>query len=660
MYGNLGGMGNLAVPKADTRALAKTITQDFDLGVLWALTENGEPGTPRRMFFDLDIKFANKAQVAEAENALPIVAREIYEQTKKFWGGLFPTGPGSALRPGAGAGAGAGLLDAASLSPWDGGPPPPWDSDAALPGFGMQPPFAMSQSQSQTQLPLSQASATAAGATAGPRSGTACLFDEGSQSQFERAAAGPLTGSGGLFTALILASGVRPAAPPLYGTAGVHVVFPKLYVTVDQALYISAAVIARLNTLKVPGGMGKGWEDRLDRAVYAERRGLRWAWQVKATRCSACGGTGLAAGANAGAGAGAGAGSGGGPGPSSAVAPSGPSGPVGCRTCRRTGQVPDRAASWYTPRARIVDGELADVAALCSVTRPTVDLLVEASIRGTEDVVTPTVGWQLYEGHPPLPLLKTSASGDAIRVYDDAGVASVRAPKDATRDLQPGDARVTVLEEAVRRMHVHYRALSVSRVIVHAGTGLAKCPRFRVYVTGVGATYCQNKGACHTSNSIKFWGTREGLQQECHSPHLHNGVLCSTFKSTPVQPFTTEERRVLFPMLTPATGSGGVGGHVTSGGVGGSSAGAGHGKHAGDSDTVSVAAAAAAAGLHAEAPVTGAMWAGMALDPAELGNARATHTPREQQMACLKTVRDLAEAARRRAAALRAAQQQQL
>jgi hypothetical protein len=625
MYGNLGGLGNLSVPRACTRDLAQQVANDWQLGCLWAITENPS-GSVRRMYFDFDMKFNTPAERAEAEAAFPVIARAVYEETRRFFGKLDDV---------VAAAAPASMCVGGDLEDGDGG------AAFGLPEFG-------SSSGGAGMAPFSFSQ----------RSGTARLLDEGSQTHFSRAAAAgaaavagrPLQGSAGMFTALVLASGFRPTANPgaaagggsasasasasatatalavtaaaaaagrpAYGSAGIHIVFPKLYVTVEQALYIAAAVISRLNAQRVPGGVGRGWEDRLDRAVYSEHRGLRWAWQVKAAPCPACNGR--------------------------------DGGRAPCSTCRRVGHVPDRAASWYTPRARIVDGELVDTAALAALTGPTVDLLVEASIRGSEDVTEPSPGWDLYEGHPPLPCLRTTK--DVVRVYDDVAAAGVRAPKDAAQDLGPTDSRWAVLQAAARRMRPEYRALCVSRVLVRASTTKDRCPRYRVYVSGAGATYCQNKRGSHKSSSIRFWAThKEGLAQECHSPHTYNGTLCTLYKSA-CQPFTAEERAVLFPTLPSSTS-----GDAASAGPGGRDA-SGHG-HGHDStgtataaDAYSAAAMASAAGLHPDAPLTVALWSGMGVDPAVVSGAHAGHTPRELQVASLQTVRLQAVAARRAAA----------
>ena len=630
MYGNLGGLGNLSVPRACTRDLAQQVAHDWQLGCLWALTEN-PAGSVRRMFFDFDMKFNTRAERAEAEAAFPAIARAVYEETRRFFGKLDDVVAAAA----AAAAAASGSMTMGDYENGDG-------TALGLPEFGSSgggagvAPFSFSQ-----------------------RSGTARLLDEGSQTHFSRAVAGaaavagrPVQGSAGMFSALVLASGFRPTADsgagagtgagagagaaaaaasaaaagrPAYGTAGIHIVFPKLYVTVDQALYIAAAVISRLNAQRVPGGAGRGWEDRLDRAVYSEHRGLRWAWQVKAAPCPACNGR--------------------------------DGGRAPCSTCRRVGHVPDRTASWYTPRARIVDGELVDTAALAALTGPTVDLLVEASIRGSEDVTEPSPGWDLYEGHPPLPCLRTTKD-HVVRVYDDAAAAGVRAPKDAAQDLAPTDSRWAVLQAAARRMRPEYRALCVSRVIVRASTTKDRCPQYRVYVSGAGATYCQNKRGSHKSSSIRFWATHKaGLAQECHSPHTYNGTLCTLYMSA-CQPFTAEERAVLFPTLPSGTSAdarpAGPGGRDTSG----HGHGHGHGHDATGAataaDAYSAAAMASAAGLHPDAPLTVALWSGMGVDPAMVSGAHAGHTPRELQVASLQTVR-LQAAAARRAAGVRAA-----
>lgn len=295
-----------------------------------------------------------------------------------------------------------------------------------------------------------------------------------------------------------------------------HIVFPYLYVTQEMALYITAAMIARLTTERLPCGQG-AWSTCVDQQVYGEGRGLRWAWQVKDKVCDACGGKDASMCRK-------------------------------CGVCQGRGRVADRLASMYTPRARLVDGgALQDKRLLQSLRGPTVELLLEASVRGTETVLEPTPGWRLYQGAPPLPLLRTRRDG-AVEVFADAGQAALSRSRQPEALLDLDDPRMGVLQKLVRRQREQYASVVVSKVrLVHKGVHARL--GYRVFVCGHGATYCANKRSYHSRSSVKFWVTENGIVQECHSAHKYgpDGTKpCSSF-SSPQVPLTVDERAVLYP-----------------------------------------------------------------------------------------------------------------
>lgn len=72
--------------------------------------------------------------------------------------------------------------------------------------------------------------------------------------------------------------------------------------------------------------------------------------------------------------------------------------------------------------------------------------------------------------------------------------------------------------------------------------------RVQVRVSGPGATYCTNKGDEHTSNSVFFWISSDGISQKCFSRKDTVGVdgkTCKEFRSQ-VKPISPALRKRLF------------------------------------------------------------------------------------------------------------------
>lgn len=73
-------------------------------------------------------------------------------------------------------------------------------------------------------------------------------------------------------------------------------------------------------------------------------------------------------------------------------------------------------------------------------------------------------------------------------------------------------------------------------------------PRVLVRVAGPGSTYCTNKGDTHTTNSVFFWISREGMAQKCFSRKDVVGIdgkTCKEFRSV-FKPISKELREILF------------------------------------------------------------------------------------------------------------------
>jgi hypothetical protein len=495
MYGGLFGMGSVSVPwtREAMAGLCTAVVRDWTLGILWALTENKPPApAPMRLYFDLDMKFGTLKEVQAAEEAFPAVLAAIVQEIRRFFpdtdarvfrGMVMASGvrkcqqkvvqPG-ALHAGAGAGSGAGSVSADT----SGG------SSGATGGLTIH---ALLHRAAATGIHAGHAGA-GAGAGAGSAAGSAA-----STAASAAASAGTIT---------------------VY-RAGIHIVFPELYVVVDQALMIAAAVVARLNADGLPCGSSTDWEECVDSGVYHEHRGLRWAWQVKHGTCGTCKGAKGTGGIVTG---GGGVGSAGG----YMYAGSSSSFSQRCATCGGSGMVANRSESMYTPRARVdARGELGSHE-LRRVVAPTEALLLEASVRGADCSIVPTPNWTLYAGHPCRPTLRVRH--DTIEVVTGKPTAA-RVPRNGTV-LDMSDPRRSTLVALVHKTNAMYAKLSLTNVyfIVNAKGQHS----YLVYVKGSGETYCQFKAArahgpggdgvvSHHATRVHFRVTTDYIRQECKS-----------------------------------------------------------------------------------------------------------------------------------------------
>jgi hypothetical protein len=319
------------------------------------------------------------------------------------------------------------------------------------------------------------------------------------------------------FGAVVLASGMRTLPPdpatgkPAMYKAGIHVVFQDLYVTVDQALQITAGIIARAQKRwPLPDG---GWRRRIDQAVYGEARGLRWAWQFKTTACTRCG----------------------------LVDDKGvvTISKRGCPECVR-GQVPDESNSMYAPLYRLCHNGVRHWLGTPHTmrTRPSVDLLLECSIRG-QDLWQVTPGFVVYVGAPEQPLLGGTKAKPKVVFQGDGQVKRATASGHA---VDPCTHAFRVVEAAVRSMHPAYKDLEV-RCVSQFGSKRG----YKVTVEGYGSRYCQNVGREHRRATVKFVVTRSGVRQECHCQRepLAGGTRCKDYASPPRR-LTDSEVMVLF------------------------------------------------------------------------------------------------------------------
>ena len=312
------------------------------------------------------------------------------------------------------------------------------------------------------------------------------------------------------FDCMVLSSGILPTGNLLKPfKAGIHVVYQNIFVSVDMALYITAHIIQRLEKeYRGPGDAGI-WAKRIDQNVYAEGRGLRWAWQFKTKKCVRCNGVGYKA---------------------------------ACTACEH-GEVIDTEASMYAPVYMCRGGGNTEPCRRekieCSRSLPTIDLLMASSIRA---VTTREVsrGFTLYAGHLPLPVFKKKHSDTVILACGDTGRASAR-----TEELVPStDERFSLVTSAIRRIHAEYSSIEIQKIAI-------KAKGFAIAVLGPGSCFCLNYGKDHNKQRVKFFIGRSYITQSCYCKcdvARPSGVKCKDFMSERF-PLTAAEENKLFPKL---------------------------------------------------------------------------------------------------------------
>lgn len=307
------------------------------------------------------------------------------------------------------------------------------------------------------------------------------------------------------FDCLILCSGLVPnKSDPIHPfKAGIHVVYQNIMVDVNMALYITAHIIHRLEKFYL-GSMDPGiWAKRVDQNVYAEGRGLRWAWQFKSKKCVRCNGEGRKA---------------------------------GCTACE-FGEAIDLDASMYSPlyMCRYVHAIVRD-AVDCDRAIPTVAMLMASSIRAV-CVSDPSSGFVLYSGHLPLPVFKRKTAGaSALMISADS------AAKKSEDLLEPSDPRYAAIASAIRSVHARYADVGIQKIAIRA-TG------FAVAVMGPGSCFCMNYGQDHRKQRIHFFVGRQGVTQYCYckcATTRESGKLCRDYQSERF-PLQTRVMQILYP-----------------------------------------------------------------------------------------------------------------
>jgi len=217
---------------------------------------------------------------------------------------------------------------------------------------------------------------------------------------------------------------------------GIHVYYPRLFVNVDMALYISTAVLAAAEKAWPLSDMT--WDKQIDRGVYGAARGLRMVYMFKAKPCPRCSVAETSAGGG------------------KTKSYRGER----CDTCDGVRVVSDTSASMYSPLYRVDGGRVRTAILPPCRSHPTLDLMMECSLRAVY-TPEPVEGFVVYTGAIPIPHLKTPLRvGDkALTCSGDAQIAT--AIKNAQEVIVRDTPRWTVLQQTVHRVNPMYQSLEI-------------------------------------------------------------------------------------------------------------------------------------------------------------------------------------------------------
>jgi len=306
---------------------------------------------------------------------------------------------------------------------------------------------------------------------------------------------------------------------------GIHVIMPEVTVNIQHALFFRESLVAHLssvygvtNDIFAPDG----WTDVVDNAVYGTGRGLRMYGSCKAEQCRNC------------------------PSRTSRT----PCGVFGCVGGKVNVGRPHLLFGVY------VDGR-ENVELTHKYSKNTMLVISRTSIRTARNVAP---GWKRYDGCPNYGnALKTTTTTSGSTVHDvkqrRASFPSNVRPRLSNLNDVTDRTIWNIFEKHIRSRFVQqWRNLRVVGVKQSSDRLI-----YLVNVAGDGQHWCLNKmnassrvtGADHTSNTIYFQCTPNGLCQRCHSPknstdNRSTNTLCSKF-CCGLKQLHASENQLLFP-----------------------------------------------------------------------------------------------------------------
>ena len=296
--------------------------------------------------------------------------------------------------------------------------------------------------------------------------------------------------------------GAKPLDGGMY-KHGVHLHWPDLRVTVDEAYEIRLSIVAGLDVEDWTDALQEArvdWDKAVDKAVYS--KGLRIVGAPKASKCKACGnGVQLRA---------------------------------QCKDCRRKGHVYD--PSNYRLDRVLVGTERSDERT-AHYAHNVVRLLKATSVRCDDDSAVVTPGYARYVGCPVVPMSGSKRAIDAPRVG-----GKLKAEPEVT---DPNVLRIL-------RTHLvaHSPLYERSRLNVKFDGN-----KYMVLMTGEGSHYCLNVDRDHHNHVYmvvrKFKGDKHVSHMKCWCSKPDKGLSgqpCPKYESS-VKYLTQDEVDQLFKHL---------------------------------------------------------------------------------------------------------------
>jgi hypothetical protein len=288
---------------------------------------------------------------------------------------------------------------------------------------------------------------------------------------------------------------------------GLHIHFPRINVVDTQAYQIRESFVAglRKNNSELESLLstkGIDWNDVVDRSVYTN--GLRMMGAPKASSCKEC----------------------------KANDPS-------CKLCKRMNNRNIVDERYYRLCMVLVDGVSNETVRNVYRKAPA-QLYEEVSVRMNTPSQTPTSGYKVYDGCPPVPMLsskKRKINSDITRLE---------------RRFKQGEIVETGRNEIKAILASHgkvYAESTIDKVVV-------KEKEMRVTLTGDNSTYCFNKQGYHKSNRVYMVIQKDTKQDAyyswmrcfcpCKVKRPGRMMNCSDYKSESFK-LTFDQAKVLFP-----------------------------------------------------------------------------------------------------------------
>jgi len=267
-----------------------------------------------------------------------------------------------------------------------------------------------------------------------------------------------------------------------YTKVGVHLVFPFLNVNRVQALYMTEASIAALESEMgsrgTPSLWQNTWEDVCDKVVHLNGN-LRLPYSDKPMKCKEC--------------------------------DANPACKRGSRSlCNDPLCVYQRKPEnrVYVPRMVLKLNGNPDAVMLKQITSNPYRAIRMTSVR--THVSTTTRGFEPFEG---CTMPAEVVDGKATKKPQKRKTKEARAPPGDKHYLEEVDKRCRVMMELVQKSDPHYAKLLFQSCFYSDSTAGSR--RYLLHVRGEGSHYCLNKADDHHSSTIYFVFSKAGIRQKC-------------------------------------------------------------------------------------------------------------------------------------------------